>query len=312
MIRLRERRLAGPAHIRETGGVSFEGGRATLSLLVIALAMPACKGDAGEEGGDTSGAETQGTFPATGVVDEDTGALDVDDDGPGPEGDCVLWEFDACGEGQKCMPWSEDDDRIPDAYRCCAELGTDVVDDVCTISEYDGSCLDSCENGSMCVLDNPDNLGGVCRPFCNPSAPACAQNETCKAFFELLPTVPNVPMCMPKCDPLAQNCVHPTWKCIPDTPTPSGQSGFICSPPPPTPDKLLFDGCALANDCAAGLVCLTQDRVPGCTSFSCCSAYCSLSNGDGDCQALHPDMQCIDWMSPSPEWEDVGACGIPT
>ena len=278
---------------------------------VTAVVATGCKDDDGQASGETSGTDAQSTFPNTGMNDQtDSGGLDGAD-GPDPMGECLVWETEACGDGQKCMPWSDNPDRIPDAYRCCPAQGTGVVDDSCTISEYDGSCLDSCENGTMCVLDDPDNLGGVCRPFCNPSAPDCSPDDTCKAFFEALPAVPNVPLCMPKCNPLLQNCAQGTWNCIPDSPTPSGQSGFICVPPPPGNEKQLFDACALANDCAPGLVCLTQDRVPGCTFSSCCSAFCDLSAGDADCRALHPDMVCIDWMSPSPEWSDVGACGIP-
>lgn len=279
----------------------------------MTLVAVGCKGDDGGGDGEASGTEaTEGTLPTTGIADDDTSGLDSQDDGPDHMGECLLWDLEECGDGQKCMPWSDTPDRLPDTYRCCpASASPDVVNDTCTISEYDGSCLDSCATGSMCVLDDPDNLGGVCRPFCNPSSPACGPNEICKAFFETLPLVPNVPMCMDKCDPLDQNCAQNSWKCIPDTPTASGQSGFICVPPPPGSEKALFDACALANDCGKGLVCLTQDRVPGCTFSSCCSAFCSLSEGNTECQSLHPDMHCIDWMAPDPEWEDVGACGIP-
>jgi hypothetical protein len=310
---LREHRLARRARIPETRRVANPiRARWILSALFVMSASTGCKDD-GDDGGasDSTSADTgQATLPTTGMADDSMGGLDGQDDGV--MGECLLWELDACGDGQKCMPWSDDPDRLPDAYRCCAEMGNDVVNDLCTISEYDGSCIDSCTNGSMCLLDDPDNLAGVCRPFCNPSNPACTPDETCKAFFEALPAVPNVPLCMPKCDPLAQDCEQGSWKCIPDTPTPAGQSGFICVPPPPGTDRLVFDACALANDCSAGLVCLTAERVPQCTFNSCCSAFCSLSEGDGVCQDLHPDMRCIDWMSPDPRWGDVGACAIPS
>jgi hypothetical protein len=285
--------------------------RSVASSLLLFAAMTSCKGDddGGAETTNDDGTTTGESTLTGGIADDETGGLDGNDDGV--MGECLLWDLEACGDGQKCMPWSDTPDRIPDAYRCCAAEGNDVVDDLCTISEYDGSCLDSCVNGTMCVLDDPDNLSGVCRPFCNPSSPTCGSDETCKAFFEALPAVPNVPMCMPKCDPLTQDCVQSSWKCIPDTPTPAGQSGFICVPPPPGNEKQLFDACALANDCAAGLVCLTADRVPNCEFNSCCSAFCSLSEGHSTCQDLHPDMQCIDWMSSDPQWQDVGACGVP-
>jgi hypothetical protein len=210
------------------------------------------------------------------------------------------------------MPWSDSPDRIPDETRCCpAQDNPNLVGEECTISEYDGSCMDSCEVGSMCVLDNAEALTGKCREFCNPSSPNCETTQTCKAFFETLPLVPNIPLCMAKCDPVVQDCPEAGWKCIPDSPTESGQSGFICVPQPPDSPNMLFEPCALANDCGAGLVCLTQDRVPGCTFSQCCSAYCSLSEGDTPCQDLHPDLACVDWMSPDPQWQDVGACAIP-
>jgi hypothetical protein len=74
----------------------------------------------------------------------------------------------------------------------------------------------------------------------------------------------------------------------------------------------LFETCALANDCEKGLVCVTAERVPDCGFLSCCTAYCSLSEGDSACTTLHGDLRCVDWMSPDPDWQDVGACAIPS
>jgi hypothetical protein len=230
-----------------------------------------------------------------------------------PEGECNLWEPDECGEGRKCMPYSIEDDRIPDVIQCCDAVDDPAVPgDPCESMSYNGSCLDNCSAGSMCVLDDEETLTGYCREFCNPSQSLCAPDDTCKSFFELLVGVPTVPLCMDKCDPLLQTCTPDAWHCIPDTPTESGQSGFLCSPPPPTTPKGLFDTCALANDCEKGLVCVTAERVPDCGFTSCCTAYCSLSEGDATCTDLHPDLRCVDWMSPDPEWQDVGACAIPS
>jgi len=167
----------------------------------------------------------------------------------------------------------------------------------------------------MCVLDNPEELGGQCRAFCDPgtgSGAVCDNDQTCKSFFELLPGVVTTPLCMDKCDPLTQDCSQEGWQCIPDTPTESGQSGFLCSPPSPNPPKTALEPCALANDCEAGLACVPDDRVPDCSFTACCTAYCSLEDGDATCQEIHPDLRCVDWMSPDPTWSDVGACVIPT
>lgn len=227
-------------------------------------------------------------------------------------GECVLWNANECGEGRKCMPYSLEEDRIPDNIQCCDAVENPALDgEPCSAMEYNGSCLDNCAPGSMCVLDDEESLVGLCRKFCDPAGDDCNPDQTCKAFFELLLGVPNTPVCMDKCDPLVQDCSPPGWHCIPDTPTESGQSGFICSPPPPSSPKQLFEPCALANDCEAGLVCVTDDRVPDCTFAACCTAYCDLSEGDSVCTNLHPDMVCTDWMSPDPDWQGVGACTLP-
>lgn len=229
------------------------------------------------------------------------------------EGECTLWNATECGPGRKCMPYSLEDDRIPDSIKCCDAVENGGVEgDVCTGTEYNGSCLDDCAPGLMCVLDDEESLVGLCRAFCEPNAGQCEVTQTCKSFFELLPGVPTTPICMERCDPLTQDCVPSSWHCIPDTPTESGQSGFLCSPPPPGPPKQLFDVCALANDCERGLACIGADRVPDCPVFNCCSAYCTVSEGDAPCTSIHPDMRCIDWMSPDPAWDGVGVCAIPT
>jgi hypothetical protein len=165
----------------------------------------------------------------------------------------------------------------------------------------------------MCVIDNPDSLEGLCRAFCDPGMPECDGGDgTCKSFFEVLGTL-TVPLCMDKCDPLTQDCSPPSWHCIPDTPTLSGQSGFICTPPPPQEPVPALDACGLANDCAQGLVCVVATRIPdGCgASGTCCTAFCSLSEGDVPCQDIDPQLVCVDWMSPDPTWSDVGVCALP-
>ena len=167
----------------------------------------------------------------------------------------------------------------------------------------------------MCLIDNPDTLQGLCRGFCDPGMPECDGGDgTCKSFFELLPGAFTVPLCMDKCDPLTQDCSPDSWHCIPDTPTPSGQSGFICVPPPPQEPKQALEACGLANDCASGLVCVLASRVPGGCGASpqCCTAFCDLQDGDGPCQDIDPELTCVDWMAPDPTWSDVGVCATPS
>lgn len=282
----------------------------------LVISVAACGGSGGGDGSggeaSTSNATSTGETPTgeTTVSPESTGIADSTTAEP-PEGECIVWK-DECGEGQKCEPYSVEADSIPDEIRCCPAVDDpDLVGEQCDVLEYNGSCLDTCERGAFCVLDDPDMLRGQCRPYCNPSAPECGPDETCKSFFELLNDVPTVPLCMEQCDPLVQDCSVPNWLCIPDSPTTAGQSGFICVSPPEGDPVGVLEPCALANQCEKGLVCVTGDRVPDCTFLSCCTSYCSLSEGDAGCQAIDPAMACVDWMSPDPNWSDVGVCALP-
>jgi len=276
--------------------------------------VPAACGDADGDSGpaSTSGADSSTAAQPTGATSESTAApADSSTTEPPPQGECIVWS-DECGPDQKCMPWSLESDEIPDEIRCCAApQNPAIVGESCEVLDYNGSCLDDCERGAMCVLDDPEGLTGQCRRFCQPGVGDCDADETCKTFYELLNDVPTVPLCMEQCDPLVQDCAVPSWLCIPDSPTQSGQSGFICVSPPPGDPYGIFEPCALANQCDPGLVCVTADRVPGCGFLSCCTAYCALSDGDAECQALDPNMRCIDWMSPDPTWSDVGVCALP-
>ena len=296
------------------------------SLVAVAL-LAGCPDEPGaadeDDGNDTTGGEdAEDTMMPTnsdttagddeGSSSGDDGVFDESgDDGPS-FGECVLWGDDCTEVNEKCMPWSLLPDRVPDELRCCPLADNAVLEnEECTVEEYDGSCRDNCEDGTMCIVDNLETLSGVCRRFCDPSESECDPDDTCKPFFELIESAPEVPLCMDQCDPLVQDCVQPGWLCLPDSPTVAGQSGFICVPPAPGTLNGQGTGCALANDCEKGLVCIVADRLPECTFTSCCTAYCSLSEGDGPCQDIDPNLGCIDWMSPDPTWEDVGVCALP-
>ncbi len=291
--------------------------------LVLTLAAGACGGD--DAAADLSGPASTGSAAGSGTessassqsetsvsgVDGSSSTAAAETTDGGSNAECTLWADD-CQAGLKCNPYSLEDDQIPDSVRCCAEADqTDAVGERCRAIDYNGSCLDTCERGSFCVVDVPDQLEGECRPYCSPGGNDCQPDETCKTFFELVPDAANVPLCMRQCDPLVQDCQTPNWRCIPDSPSQAGQSGFICVSPPAGPPVGQFGACALANQCEPGLVCISAERVPGCNFLSCCTPYCSLSEGDGACTALDPSLQCVDWMAPDPTWADVGACAIP-
>ncbi|MEM6993387.1 MAG: hypothetical protein AAF721_22935 [Myxococcota bacterium] len=301
-------------------------GLASKAWVVVAAALCAtgCSDDSGSgdsAAGSSTGGGDSGTTLFAPMTDDDGGTtatmeetddgIDVSDDGPS-FGNCLVWGDDCESDTQKCMPWSLLPDRIPDELRCCPIADNPKLEnEACTVDEYDGSCRDDCEKGTMCIVDDLDTLSGVCRRFCDPAGSAlCDPDDTCKPFFELVEAAPEVPLCMDKCDPLVQDCVQPGWLCLPDSPTVAGQSGFICTPPGPGTLNGPLTACGLANDCQEGLGCIVADRLPECDFTTCCSAFCSLSEGDSPCQDIHPELACIDWMSPDPDWLDVGICAL--
>jgi hypothetical protein len=284
-------------------------------LLGAALVLGACGTPSAEGNGDdndsNNATESNGDGdPTTGTGDGDptTGTGDGDSDPTG--GECQLWVEDDCmNPALKCMPWSELPDRIPDSTRCCPIAGETVsLGDRCTVYDYDGSCLDNCPLGTMCVVDKIDELEGYCQPFCDAGSPdGCPANEICKPFFEMIESAQTVPLCMARCDPLLQDCAsfgRPGWSCLPEG---ALAPSFLCMPPSESP-KMEYDSCLLANDCAVGLACVPAAAVLGCTGlFNCCTQFCDLS--DPDVCTMGND--CVDLESDVPGLEHVGVCADP-
>ena len=214
-------------------------------------------------------------------------------------------------EDLKCMPWSADPDRIPDELRCC-----DIVEfpkllgETCNVLEYDGSCLDDCEAGTMCVIDKLDSLEGYCQSFCDSgNAESCPNTEVCKPFFEMFEDTPTVPLCMSKCHPLEQNCEElgrPGWTCLPEGAT---APSFLCMPPTQNLPKQEYETCLLANDCQIGLACVPKSEVVGCDSalLNCCTRYCDTSEPD-PCTGGN---ECVNMEAEEPGLENVGICVDP-
>lgn len=286
--------------------------RRSSRFLGCAVLVAACRGGGTDEATTTAGSTGPSTSGTTAASTSAGTTTDGTTTGGGQDGECILWEQDCTSPDLKCMPWSADPDRVPDETKCCPLVDAPKqVGEDCSIQEYDGSCLDDCDEGAVCVQDDPDTLSGVCGELCNVEAPTpCPPGQTCKPFFENLPGAPVVPICMDQCDPLLQDCARPGWSCIPDSPTASGMSGFLCAPPPPGDRVPMFGACALANDCEPGLACVPADLVPGCTFLFCCTSYCNLGEPD-PCPGYDPSMMCVDWQSPDPMWDHVGVCVVP-
>lgn len=255
----------------------------------------------------TSDGGTSTTAPGeesgTTAVDASTGAADTGGQG----GECSIWDQD-CAEGEKCVPWSLENDLVPDEIRCCPEDGTPALPgEQCVVQDYFGSCIDDCVEGSLC-LDLDDDNQGVCQPFCRGTAaqPICEQDEGCLIYFA------GVPFCFPHCDPLIQDCpagqgCYPGEEAI-------GGTDFLCLPT--IGSAALGDYCWLLSNCDPGLICVTPEFYPNCDGIvGCCTQMCDTSEAD-PCPAIDPALECVSWYvggqkPPSPELANVGACVIP-
>lgn len=288
----------------------------------MTLLMCGCPADeAPETAPEASTGPTEGSGTTAPVLTTDaatdpqpdsttTGEPIVDDDDEDNEGaDCDIYGQD-CPDGEKCVPYSDQADLVPDDLRCCPIIGNEGLQpgDSCTVQDYFGSCLDNCSEGSFC-LDIDGNGEGICQELCGGSAddPQCAPDETCFVYFA------GTPMCFPTCDPLAQDCPE-TQGCYPDAKA-AGGTGFICLPQI-GPANTFGDYCWLLSNCAPGFICVTPDFLPDCNGLvGCCTPLCEVDQTD-TCADFDPSLECVSWYlngqtPPSVSLEDVGTCVIP-
>ena len=282
------------------------------------LALPLCVACPTEERPSESDASTteQATgstslLPTTTATTAGTGDFEessagTDDSSMGAQ--CSIYEQD-CAMGEKCVPWSDQPDLVPDEIRCCAIEGEPKeIGDACTVNGYFGSCLDDCNVGSFC-LDPFDTGQGTCQKFCAGSAtnPTCDPDESCLIYFA------GVPMCFDKCDPLVQSCGE-GMGCYPDEEAACG-TGFICLPTI-AGDGTYGDLCWLLSGCAPGFICVYSDFLPDCIgSVGCCTSLCDVSGPDS-CADFNPDIECVSWYysgdePPSASLQNVGVCALP-
>jgi hypothetical protein len=290
--------------------------------LATALAVPSCNIDLTppETGSDESSEGGGTTFVPTTVDDtvtppddttSDTGTLD-EESGPGGGGECSFFEQD-CQEGEKCVPWSELPDLVPDEIRCCpVEQPMVEAGDICSVSGYLGSCLDNCAPGTMC-LDIDGDGEGVCQQMCSGSEemPVCPQmDEVCFIYYS------GVPLCFRECDPLVQDCQDDKG-CYPDA-IAEGGTGFLCMPT--VGDNALGDYCWLLSACNPGMICATPNLLPECygdaDDAGCCTDLCDITEEPDSCKDIHPDLECVAWYHqgappPSADLQNVGACVLP-
>lgn len=198
----------------------------------------------------------------------------------------------SCPPGEECVPVSTTE-GVWDAT-VCVPAGAAGEDEGCTPADP-GVGQDECDVGLVCLPDEAEPLGGRCRPRCTGSllAPECAADQRCQ--LETAGPLPPL-VCVPRCDPLAQDCAEPGEGCyfVPDM-------GFECVT---AGEAESGETCEYINDCVAGRVCVSAELVEGCPGApGCCVAFCSLMAPACDFG------ECVPFFDrPPPGSEDVGAC----
>lgn len=227
-------------------------------------------------------------------------------DGPTPE--CSLWAQD-CGTEEKCMPWDNQGGNSWNASRCSPLSATPgQPGDPCMVEGSGVSGVDDCDVASMCWGVDPETNMGVCVALCQGSenAPLCDDPETtCIIANEGF-----LPLCLPNCDPLLQNCIEGE-ACYP------GDGGFVCVPDASGPDLGAYgDACAYTNACDPSLLCVGAGAVPGCDSAQCCTHFCDLADPEpsAECGGVSQGQECLSFFPEGmviPGYEDVGFCALP-
>lgn len=305
--------------------------------IAFALACGCGPQVAATDDGDTNGADTSASTTGVATSDApttdtpttdvpttdpvttdapDTGATDATTSTTGDEGEesdfiglvdqssdftmCDPWVQD-CPRGQKCMPYSIDGSSSWNATKC-TPIADDPNEDGEACSAFEGPFggVDDCSAISMCFWVDAETNVGECVAFCVGTLefPSCADGvTTCTLPSDGLPAV-----CLPLCDPLAQDCaagsgcyfVHDHFECDPDVSGASGAPG---------------DACDAAGECDPGAVCVLGTAVPNCATQTCCASFCDLtapSCTDGlECTPWHDDGEA------PPGEENIGACLLP-
>lgn len=169
-------------------------------------------------GATMSGATaTTGADPDSGSTTSDSAITTTADDDCGesccsfivcpdtqPLVECDLWSQN-CPRGDKCVPFANDGGDLWNSSRCSTVAGSpDEAGDPCVVTYTGVSGLDSCDLGLVCLWVDPATNMGTCVPLCvgTEANPSCGGDEgACTLAFEGA-----LPVCLPGCDPLAQDC----------------------------------------------------------------------------------------------------------
>jgi hypothetical protein len=257
--------------------------------VVVGCGRPS--GPAGEGGETSTGTSESGQ---AGETEADGFVMD----GPDLPDRCDPWLQD-CADGEKCVPYASLGASY-DRNKCVPILGDHVVGESCT---YAGpsEATDDCDGSSVCwnASEVDGELVGTCQPFCTgtPDNPECLDGWYCQLYGDGSKTI-----CELRCDPIAQDCADGLGCYYSGT-------EFLCVFT--TSNIPAGEPCGFINDCAAGLVCAALEELPSCAGAACCTSFCELGLGDGQCDAV-PGTVCVPFFEQAPVGQEhIGYCGVP-
>lgn len=216
---------------------------------------------------------------------------------------CDVW-LQNCPEGQKCTPYSQDGHGDWDSLRCVPITPTPKnAGEPCVFLDNDYfSGIDNCDRGLSCWSDGPE-WTYICMPLCEGTseAPLCAPGYSC-----LINSAGVLPICLPDCDPVAQNCLVAGHRCVPD---PENTKLFKCEPDSSGMQGAVFDLCLDTSQCDPGTLCMSNASME-CGMSSCCVPFCLV--GKDDCPGV--GQVCQPWyqnVPAPPGLAHVGICTLP-
>lgn len=283
----------------DAGEVSSEASSPQVENSGESTANEATASEEGEEAEADSDSEPSSSMSGGMFPDLDGGWQD-------PWEWCDIFDSESCPEGEKCTSVACDAPEW-DANRCREIQGDDQVGELCEFT--DGSYVngnDTCAPGSFCFnVYRPPDLP-VCIGFCGGASweATCAEGLHCQVNGN-----GDEHWCVPKCDPLSQDCYPADDFCDVDesgavfdcVPVASSVSGYASACPGP-------------GSCADGFVCASPPRFPAgdCEGGTkCCAPLCDLDEGP-DC-SLGPGYACLPALEEAlPALGDVGVCVVPS
>lgn len=261
-------------------------------------------GETGETGTTDDDDPTSTTTPAAtttsaGATGDPTTGGSTDDTTGGGGGECDPQQQD-CSAGEKCTAVAKMEGKPWDYNMCVPIMGEGQAGDICDIEDGKYTGRDNCAKGLICMLSDQEGKGGVCIEFCSPDSECTMSDATCEVYNDGI-----LPICLPPCDPLIQDCPE-GQACY------QGATSFVCFKEVAMPG-MGGQGtpCMSVNICQKGFTCADAATQPDCPGMGCCTAFCAVSEGDAPCG---PDLACVPFFPEgmAPEgFQDVGTCGIP-